>query len=173
MSKIPIDSITVTSKNLFGYLLLLNREWYKTKYYGETIIDSPDNTAKRHNIAQTKGSNKMKKTIALLFSAALICGAFTACGKKEKGSSTTESSTMAPTDSDFGLNSATDASQESQMDITQNSADTSRVGTANTPTNNESSEGLIDGIVSDAEDAVDDAGSAIEHAGDAFTGDDH
>lgn len=115
----------------------------------------------------------MKKTIALLFSAALICGSFTACGKKEKGSSTTESNTMAPTDSDFGLNSATDASQESQMDITQNSVDTSNDDRANNHTDTDSSEGLIDGIVSDAEDAVDDAGSAIEHAGDAFTGNDH
>ncbi|MCM1225834.1 MAG: hypothetical protein NC320_00195 [Clostridium sp.] len=112
----------------------------------------------------------MKKTFFTIFSIAMICCLFTACGKDENsGSSTTESTTMAQDDSS-GINSATDASQEAVMNGATDKADTS-IGSSSS-SDSDKSDGVVDDLVSDGEDIVSDAGSAVEDAADAFMGDD-
>lgn len=112
----------------------------------------------------------MKKTFPIIFSAALICCSFTACGKKEDANSTTESTTMAQ-DESSGLNSATDASLEDHI----NDQSSSNAGNANSSVNDNNSDnsnGIVDDLVSTGEDIVSDAGSAIEDVGDAIVGTD-
>lgn len=114
----------------------------------------------------------MKKTFPILFSLAMICSCFTACGKDENPSSTTESTTMAQNESS-GLNSATDASMEDAMNgqngnnnvVTENGGESSE-------SSNNGGDGLVDDLVSTGEDVVSDAGSAVERAGDAIMGND-
>lgn len=112
----------------------------------------------------------MKKTFFTIFSIAMICCLFTACGKDENsGASTTESTTMAQDDSS-GINSATDASQEAAMYGTDK-ADTSIINSSSS--DSDKSNGVVDDLVSDGENIVSDAGSAVEDAADALMGDDN
>lgn len=118
-----------------------------------------------------KGSIKMKKTFFTIFSIAMICCLFTACGKDENsGASTTESTTMAQDDSS-GINSAIDASEESAIYGTTDKADTSIINSSSS--DSDKSNGVVDDLVSDGENIVSDAGSAVEDAADALMGDDN
>lgn len=125
-------------------------------------------------IDKRKDLNIMKRTISILFSLALLCCSLTACGSMDNNKdSAAENPTVAQNESS-GLNSATDASMQDAGDgIYGDSSSTDR-NNANTPANDSSSksDGLVDDLVSKGEDIVDDAGSAIENAGDALTGTD-
>lgn len=123
-------------------------------------------------IAKTKGLNDMKKTLPILFSLALVCCSFTACGNKEKDNNS-QNATESPAAVDETTNSATEKASENS--VTDN------------PNNNESAtdnggivenivtdaEGIVDDLVSTGEDIVDDAGSVVEGVGDAITGTDN
>lgn len=113
----------------------------------------------------------MKRTLTIVALAAVMGCILTACGKKDSNS-TTESTTMAQ-DESSGINSATDASLNSEIygkdniynDINNES------GTAGTDG------GIVENIVTDAEGIVDDLVSTgediVDDAGDALTGDDN
>ena len=65
-------------------------------------------------IAKTKGLNDMKKTLPILFSLALVCCSFTACGNSEKNNNN-NNATEAPTTVNETTNPATEKASETTV----------------------------------------------------------
>lgn len=118
-------------------------------------------------IAKTKGSNCMKKTLPILFSLALICCAFTACGDSEKNNDNKNATESPTTVQNEDSNSATENSTDTKDN---DNADNNGGGIVDNIVTD--TEGIVDDLVSTGEDIVDDAGSVVEGVGDAIAGTD-
>ncbi len=115
----------------------------------------------------------MKKILPIIFSLSLICCSFTACGDKEKDSSSNSETPTIREDESSGLSSATDASME---DASDNPGDSANERATDSGIGNNlvtDAEGIVDDLVSTGEDIVDDAGSVVDGVGDAIMGTDN
>lgn len=122
-------------------------------------------------IAKTKGLNDMKKTLPILFSLALVCCSFTACGNSEKNNNS-QNATDSPATEQESTNPATEKASETTVTDNRNDESATDKGgiVGNIVTD---AEGIVDDLVSTGEDIVDDAGSVVEGVGDAITGTDN
>lgn len=111
----------------------------------------------------------MKKTLPILFSLALICCSFTACGNKEKNSNN-KNATEAPTTVHEATNPATEKATEATVNNKGEGTTDHNGIVGNIVTD---AGGIVDDLVSTGEDIVDDAGSVVEGVGDAIVGTDN